>query len=117
MIVLCTNKIVEYFKRTEYLREVLHCKKASHHSTLQSLQLFGIIHLLVWSTMSVCYFILLKLEKSKTDFPELLAASLKASDAENQIKCKNYAAALELYKEAVAILMPHVKSKMCIVIR
>ena len=64
--------------------------------------------------MSLCYFIL---EKSKADFPELLAASLKASDAENLLKCKKHAAALELYKEAVAILMPHVKSKMlCIVI-
>ena len=39
------------------------------------------------------------------DFPKIKEAFLKADNAEQQNSCGRYSAALELYKEAVAILM------------
>ena len=39
-------------------------------------------------------------------------ATIKVDNAESQIKCGNHKAALELYKEAVAILMPIVEGKL-----
>lgn len=46
-----------------------------------------------------------------TDFPRTKAASLRAHEAEIQDECGNHAAALEQYKEAVAILMPLVEGE------
>lgn len=50
-------------------------------------------------------------EKWQTDFPEMKTAVLKTDNAEKQYNCGNYAAALESYKQAVAILMPVVESE------
>jgi hypothetical protein len=49
------------------------------------------------------------IERWQTQFPKIKVATLKADNAESQIKCGNHKAALELYKEAVAILMPIVE--------